>query len=505
VEVLRAASPARRFGEGGPERLLTTDRTSLGRDDFRLSTCHGFGQGRHTYAHSMAWFGEHLYVGTTVHTLCMTHAAPPAAPAQLDPWPVRVPKDIFSLDLRAEIWRFDPVADLWEQAYVSPVIVGRRGLEVPRDLGYRGMAVCQAEGESRPALYVGSGASATRGIGAHVLRTEDGRTFTVASSPGLGDPDVASFRALVSFRGRLYTSPAGAAKAWNVAARPSVLESREPASGRWEEASPPGFGDSDNQAIFEMAVFDDHLYAGTANPKSGYQVWKTDGAGRPPYRWTKVLGDGAGRGRLNEGVTSMRAFDGALYVGSGIQHGGYDRNFEVGPAAAELIRIYPNDDWDIVAGGPRETARGWKEPLSGMGPGFNNFFVGYIWYLMAHEGRIYVGTFDSSTFLRFARGSRARRWLRRVDLESVLKVEGGFDLWSSADGVTWTAITRTGFDNLYNYGARTMASSPYGLFVGTANPFAPEVAVRQEDGTWRYELNPRGGLEVWWGRHAEAP
>jgi ubiquinone/menaquinone biosynthesis C-methylase UbiE len=43
-----------------------------------------------------------------------------------------------------------------------------------------------------------------------------------------------------------------------------------------------------------------------------------------------------------------------------------------------------------------------------------------------------------------------------------------------------------------------MVSTPHGLFVGTANPFGPEVGVKR-DGEWRYEWNPRGGAEVWLG------
>ena len=483
------------------EHPLSDGHAALTTDHFKLIASNGFGQGRHTYPHSMAWFGEHVYVGTTVHSLCMTRVAPPTAPAQLDPWPVKVPDNIFSLDLRAHIWRYGPKAGAaWEMVHESPIITGRNGQEVPRDIGYRGMAVCQAEGESKPALYVSAGSSASRGLGAIILRTEDGKSFTVVSEPGLGDPDVASFRTLVSFRNRLYTSPAGAARAWNVASRPSVRECRDPQSGVWQEVSAPGFGEPANQAIFEMGVFDDHLYAGTANAKTGYQIWKTDAEGEPPYHWTKVLDGGAGRGRLNEGVTSMCAFNGALYVGGGIQHGGYDRNFDVGPAAAELIRIRPDDDYDIVAGGARDTPRGFKVPLSGKGPGFDNFFIGYIWYMAVFGGRLYVGTFDSCVFLRWATGDKVRHWLKGYDVERILKTEGGFDLWSSADGADWQLVTRTGFDNAYNYGARTLASSPYGLFVGAANPFAPEVAVRQPDGTWQYEVNPRGGLEIFFGQ-----
>lgn len=466
---------------------------------FSAAAIGGFGTGHNTYAHSMAWFNDCLYVGTTVHTLCLVRAAPPKTPAALDPWPVPVPEDLFSLDLRAQLWRFEPAAGSWERAFVSPVIEGRGGKPVPRDIGYRGMAVCRAGGESRPSLYVAAAASASRGHGAHLLGSSDGVHFEPVGEPGLGDPDVASFRALASFRGRLYTSPAGMAKAWNVSSRPSVLECPDPRTGRWREASEPGFGDSENRSIFEMAVFDDHLYAGTANPRRGLEVWKTDAAGDPPYRWKRVLVRGGGRGPLNEGVTSMCAFRGALYVGTGIQHGGYDRNFGVGPAAAEVLRIYPDDTWDVVVGSPRRVGLSHKAPLSGRGPGFGNFFIGYIWSMAAWDGRLYVGTFDSSTFVRYATGERVSRWLRSIGAETVVQREGGFDLWSSPDGIEWTCLTRTGFGNPYNYGVRTMVSSPQGLFVGTANPFGPQVAVRA-DGGWRYEPNPRGGLEIWHGR-----
>ena len=47
-----------------------------------------------------------------------------------------------------------------------------------------------------------------------------------------------------------------------------------------------------------------------------------------------------------------------------------------------------------------------------------------------------------------------------------------------------------------------MVSTEHGLFVGVANPFSPEVAVRRTVG-WNYEENQNGGLEIWLGsRHA---
>ena len=44
-------------------------------------------------------------------------------------------------------------------------------------------------------------------------------------------------------------------------------------------------------------------------------------------------------------------------------------------------------------------------------------------------------------------------------------------------------MTRTGFTTYFNFGIRSMASSPYGLFVGCSNPYGPDVAVRR---IWPY-------------------
>ena len=93
---------------------------------FERIASHGFGCGHNTYAHSMAWFQDHLYVGTTVHTLCLVRAAPPKTPAALDPWPVPVPGDLFSLDLRAQIWRYSPATARWRRSARSVTSGPRR-------------------------------------------------------------------------------------------------------------------------------------------------------------------------------------------------------------------------------------------------------------------------------------------------------------------------------------------------------------------------------------------
>jgi hypothetical protein len=309
---------------------------------------------------------------------------------------------------------------------------------------------------------------------------------------------------MAAFNNRLYLAPAGEGTTWNLTRAPIIWQTADPRRGA-EVACQPGFGDAGNGGVFELEVFDDHLYAGTFNHWQGFQVWKTKANGEPPHRWTKVIGEGALRGPLNEAVVSMCVFNGALYVGSGIQNGGYDRTFRTGPGAAELIRIHPDGTWDLIIGTPRITSRGLKVPLGGMGPGFDNFFNGYIWRMVVHDGWLYVGTFNWSVFLPYAQRHNMppcfQRELARQGVENIVGHEGGFDLWRSRDGVEWTPVTRTGFGNPHNYGIRTMASTPYGLVVGTANPFGPEVTIRHGAG-WTCASNSRGGAEVWLGSQA---
>jgi hypothetical protein len=51
-----------------------------------------------------------------------------------------------------------------------------------------------------------------------------------------------------------------------------------------------------------------------------------------------------------------------------------------------------------------------------------------------------------------------------------LQPEFGFDMYGTCDGTYWWPYTRTAFGaGLYNFGARTLASTPAGGFIGSAN------------------------------------
>jgi hypothetical protein len=336
-----------------------------------------------------------------------------------------------------------------------------------------------------------------------LLHSADGRAFRELDGAEALVGRVASHRAVMEFNGWLFTAPVGRPHSPNETGAAVVLVSEDPATRPWRIACEPGFGDSTNSTVMEMCVYGDHLYVGTLNWKRGYQVWRTAAVGRPPFRWTRMLTDGAGRGPLNQVALSMCVFRGALYVGSGIQGGGYDTNHDVGPAAAELVRYDEQGRWEVVVGAPRRTGKCLKFPVSGLEPGFGNLFAGYFWRMCEYQNRLYLGTYDWSIFAPYLPGKKLPppvvRQIRAAGLGfDVVERRGGFDMWCSADGDTWTSVTRTGFGNPYNFGVRTMQATPHGLYVGTANPFGPEVAGRTPAG-WAYCPHDAGGLEVWLG------
>jgi hypothetical protein len=476
-------------------------RRGLSERDFRLIGSGGFGDGLNGYAHSMAWFQDRLYVSTMRANFPLMKAR---LPIGMDPWPVECPEDPFALDMRGEIWCYDPTEAAWRRVHKSPMIIGSHGRPIPREMGCRGMLVHQGPSDARPALYVSTWCPA-KGPGPVLLRTEDGKRFEPSCEPGLIGLPVTTIRTMTQFKGRMYTSPAGSRGGNpNVSAHSIVYESRDPARGQWEPVSEFGFGDIGNKTVFEIAALGDHLYAGTLN-LDGFQIWRTTAEGPRPYVWEKMIERGAYRGPLNQCVLSLYPFKGALYAGSGIQGGGIDTQNKVGPAAPELIRLFPDGRWDLLVGEERDTPDGRKRPLSGYYPGFDNFFNGYFWRMCEHEGWLYLSSFDWSFALGYAnRGSWPRSFTNIVDAlgpEFILENQSGFDFYRSFDGENWVPVTTNGLGNPYNVGLRTMVSCPLGFFIGTANPFGPKIMPLGGD---RYVPNPRGGCEVFFAPRSKA-
>lgn len=480
----------------------------LSRPSFTRIAHGGLGDGHNSYAHSMAWFRGKIYLGTTRSNMVMLRLQSAFADLPLQIWPVESPTTmdgLYELDRRAQIWCYDPATRHWEMVFRSPMIAGQDGVLVPREIGYRSMALFQAPGEAEPALYISTWAPG-RAPGGLILRSTDGHSFEPITRHGVIDPPFSTTRSLTAFKGRLHFAPTARrgsdGSQQNTAGLPLIFASDRPDSDTWTAVNEPGFGDAGNLGIFSLAVANDQLYAGTLN-LAGLQIWATDGEGPLPYRWRQIVSAGAGRGPLNQAVAAMVAFRGALFVGTGIQGGGNDRVNKIGPAAAEIIRINADDSWDVIVGDRDDEGR---EPLSGLKAGFGHFFNGYIWSLAEHDGWLYCGTYDWSVTLRWSRFDAApeqvRRLLALVGPEKIIAAEGGADMWRSADGENWLPVCRRGFGNPYNWGIRNLVSTPHGLFTGTANVFGPRVAVRDGD-AWVYRDNPDGGLEVWLGQHPD--
>ncbi|MBL4812912.1 MAG: hypothetical protein JKX69_11290 [Rhodobacteraceae bacterium] len=485
----------------------------LSRRDFTRIGEAGLGDGHNNYAHSMAWFNDKIYMGTTRSNMCMLRFQSSYAGIPLEIWPVDCPDTmdgLYKLDRRPQIWCYDPADGSWEMVFRAPMIEGIDGRPAPREIGYRSMAIFQAPGDDKPALFISTWAPG-RAHGGLILKTTDGQNFEPITEYGVVDPPFSTTRSLTPFKGRLHFAPTarkgtdGAQQ--NSAGRPLIFAGDATPGCEWKVINEPGFGDKGNDGIFSLAVANDQLYAGTLNLE-GLQIWATDGSPSQDdpeiYHWRKVVEKGAGRGPLNQAVACMHGFNGALYAGTGIQGGGNDRVNGIGPAAAEVIRVNADDTWDVIVGDRDDDGR---DPLSGLKAGFGNFFCGYMWAMGVHDGWLYCGSYDWSIMLRWAKfndaPAKVRGLLETVGPERIIEAEGGSELWRTADGENWMPVTRRGFENPYNWGIRNLLSTPKGMFVGTANVFGPRVAVEDGEGGWKYADNPRGGLEVWLGEKDE--
>ena len=469
----------------------------------------GFGDPANVYCHGMGWYRGKLFVGTTRNTLC--GAVPYDRAKWLQVWPVKNPDMIWDVDWRSQIWRFDPETGELKNVYVSPMVMGSRQFEIALISGIRDMVPFKGRSDAAEALYAVAWGS-HMGPGPQILRSGDGAKFdcTPLDENVIFGGATKGLRPLVAMGDRLLVANVGTVSRSDPDQRGGgVFVSEDPASGEWAAANEDSFGDPRNVTIFEMCTWNGFVYAGTMNPYAGFELWKTDAEGKPPLRWRKVLGHGAYRGPLNELVISLCPFRDALYVGTAIYNCGYDRIYHIGPGAPEILRVRSDDSWDLVMGEARETPDGLKVPTSGLGPGFNNFMAGYIWRICEHDGWLYASTAVWTPWMGFSNPPGGGENLARFFDECLHNDEfmekfGGFDLWRSKDGDHWTPVCRNGLSNRYNVGARTMVSTPYGLFLGTCTQFGPMVAKRRAAG-WRYEPNERGAAELHLGRHEPLP
>lgn len=322
-------------------------------------------------------------------------------------------------------------------------------------------------------------------------------------------------------------------------------------------------------SIWDMAEYNNSLYVsictGTednmpdSNTMQSFALVRGDQNADGTFTWTPVAGDqekdgarytfGIDPERTRSGAANLTVFNDYLYIGEyndeeialerilfsktgkkadGQFGGGLDCSFINAnlDQSVSLYRMDKNENMELVMG--NATSMFPNGSLSGLKSGFGRNENQYIWRMQVYDGKLYVGTFDTSSLLQvmgqFVNGDLLRQspeawksqWeylkalmkaLQEADadgtgnpstlakaiklsnkfvfqnisvrniasairlLNYLRKAQRGFDLYVSEDGVNFETITTKGFGDPYNHGLRVFAVTDQGLCVGTANPF----------------------------------
>lgn len=473
--------------------------------NYRAVCKNGFGDPYNAYAYSASVFKGSLFIGTGRANLVFLRFGMPNV--HIDMWPVPIEYSNYDSAFEeqvsaAEIWCFRPDLVSPKRVHQADWYQPDTGNPFRRHYGYRSMCTFRESGEDK-ALYVAS-TSRSRGDGPDLMVSYDGNSFERLPKPNIistfssNDVTLTSIRSLLQYDDLLITTITGASKGnVNGAGITTIFATDDPTTGDWHSINGEGLGTfPEVVVVYELCIHQGILYAGTGGI-NGFQLWRARRIGKYEFEWEMVVKDGGGRGNLNQGIISLCSHRDYLYIGTGIQNGGHDRTNNVGPAAAEVLRLAPNDELQLVCANPRAG----QLPLSGRGPGFGNYFNAYIWKIVSIDDSLLLGTMDWSIFGLWAiRDERKTRFGRLLDWDTMqvfLSSYGGAELWHSRDGSDWSCVSHNGFDNMYNFGIRNIVKWNNGVYACTANPFGPKVLSRTSDSDQGiYIQNPNGGCEI---------
>lgn len=277
-------------------------------------------------------------------------------------------------------------------------------------------------------------------------------------------------------------------------------------------------------SIFDMKQFGDKLYIAicTGTPENrtdennmqSFAVVRGESNNNGKWEWTSVIGDtendnakytfGIDPERTRSGAATLMPFGDYLYIGEyndeeiAVERMLFDNDFDFMNAnfkqSVNLYRMDKNENIELVVGDADEMFP--EGSLSGIGSGFGRNENQYIWKMEVYDGKLYVGTFDTSSFLaplnEFVNDETATdEWKESVAYyasqlcqdyngfpdgalectEYLKEAEPGFDFYVTEDGVNFETITENGFGDPYNHGLRAFGITNDGLYIGTANPF----------------------------------
>lgn len=277
-------------------------------------------------------------------------------------------------------------------------------------------------------------------------------------------------------------------------------------------------------SIFDMIQFGKSLYVsictGTPdnmpdeNTMQSFAIVRGDRNDNGTWVWTSVIGDtekdkakytfGIDPERTRSGAAVLRTFGDYLYIGEyndeeiAVEEMLFNNSFDFMNANLEqsvnLYRLDKDENAELIVGDADSMfPEGGK---SGFGSGFDRNENQYIWRMHVYDGKLYVGTFDTSSFLlplnEYVNDANAsEEWKSEVEkyiglisenytgfpegalecAEYMKNADPGFDLYVTEDGINFETITTDGFGDPFNHGLRAYAVMDSGFYIGTANPF----------------------------------
>lgn len=326
----------------------------------------------------------------------------------------------------AELWRSADGVN-WE-----PVVTG--GFGDPFNAAIRGFQ------EFNGKLYVG-----TQVVGpgsADIWVSDDGETWTAVTTDAFGGSAITSFHTMEEFNGFLYVGTRNENGAQIL--RTADGERWAPVVGGLDEAATPiGFGNPDNAAIFDMIEFNGFLYASTSNNNQGCEIWRSaDGV-----NWEQVVAGGF-NDDSNIFGWRMEVYDGALWVSTA------NSEFGAGGEGGTVWRSTDGVVWEEMVGGNSLDGYGFDD---GLNWGVRSFAI--------YEDELYIGTannpyFDigplapGATVYKYLdggwnmTGADVGEVLQATDLADILSGNGGNDELYAGSGND-TLGGGTGIDDLF--------------------------------------------------------
>ena len=240
----------------------------------------------------------------------------------------------------------------------------------------------------------------------------------------------------------------------------------------WQQLNTNGFGDSQTSGVISFEVFQNHLYASTANG-SGGSVWQR----QPDGQWQQVSEAGFGSGSAAPAIVDLEVFQGKLYAGMG---------------------------WDDAPGQVWRSVNGTSwQPVTTDGFGDNGNIA--ITNFAVFKGLIYAGTgaTNSSAQIWRSTSGSSDTWTKVASdgsglsgnvtsfavyksvLYAAIESSSGVDpaqVWRSTNGSDWTIVTADGFGDPSNISTGGFAQFDGYLYLGTRNEVTGGQLWRTMDG-----------------------